>query len=280
MSHETPHELSTDAPLECLNCGTPLHGEYCSSCGQAAHEGRHPTIAHFGHELVHEFVHVDGKIFRTLKALLFQPGLLTQEYWKGRITPWIRPLRIFLIVVALNLLIVHDKVGPMNFQVGVYEDAKGKRDVEINTQGTAPRNRKDLVPVAEHERHEFANNFRTAYSSIRYFSVLFYTLGVWLLFRRRQPFIVNQLVASFHTYSFWYVMAAVGGRVELLKVPAAFLVAVYMFLSVRRLYGHGWKRTTFESVLLIVWLSLIELVLAFTAAVMVEHGWIFNLGGH
>ena len=271
------HIRSTDQPLECLNCGTLLHGEYCSRCGQAAHEGRHPTIAHFGHELVHEFVHVDGKIFRTLKALLFQPGLLTQEYWRGRITPWIRPLRIFLVVVALNLLIVHDKVGPMNFQVGVYRDAKGDRDVEINTRGTAPSKRKDLVPVPEHDRHEFASNFRTAYSSVRYFSVLLYAAGAWLLFRRQQKFFVNQLVASFHIYSFWYLMAAAGGRVDLLRVPCAVLVIVYVLLSIRRLYGHGWMKTVLLTSLLATWLGLIELFLAFGAAIMVERGWVFSL---
>ncbi len=274
------HELSTDQQLECLNCGTPLLGQFCSHCGQASHEGRHPTIAHFGHELVHEFVHVDGKIFRTLKALLFQPGLLTQEYWQGRITPWIRPLRIFLVVVALNLLIVHDKVGPMNFQVGVYRDSKGQRDVEINSTGSAPSRRKDLVAAPEHDRHEFEASFRTAYSSIRYFSVILYAAGAWLLFRRRQKFFVNQLVASFHIYSFWYLMAAAGGRFDLLHVPSAILVVLYLFLSIRRLYGHGWLKSVLQTALLASWLGLIELVLAFAAALMVEHGWVLNLAAH
>ncbi|MBV8844783.1 MAG: DUF3667 domain-containing protein [Bryobacterales bacterium] len=44
----------------------------------------------FFHDLTHEFPHVDGKIFHTLKALMFAPGLLTADYWSGRIASWVR----------------------------------------------------------------------------------------------------------------------------------------------------------------------------------------------
>ena len=53
---------------DCLNCGAALHGEYCSHCGQPAHEGREPSVRHFLHDLTHEFLHVDGRIAGPLKA--------------------------------------------------------------------------------------------------------------------------------------------------------------------------------------------------------------------
>ncbi len=51
--------IADSGHANCLNCDAVLHGEYCSSCGQAAHEGHAPTLGHFGYELMHEFLHVD-----------------------------------------------------------------------------------------------------------------------------------------------------------------------------------------------------------------------------
>jgi len=62
------------------------------------------TIGHFFHDMIHEFAHVDGKIFRTLQALFFQPGRLTEEYWRTRLFVG-QPIRLFLIIVALQALV-------------------------------------------------------------------------------------------------------------------------------------------------------------------------------
>jgi len=264
----------------CLNCGTQLSGDYCSRCGQAAQEGRHPTLGHFGHELVHEFVHVDGKIFRTLKALLFEPGRLTAEYWQGKIVPWIRPVRIFLIVVALNLLVVHDGVGPMNLRIGMYLDAKGQRNIQVNTDPNTVKLSKSFRPVPEEERHEFATKFRTSYSSIRYISVILFAAGSWVLFRRHQKYYVNHLIAGFHFYSLWYLLAAIAGRIGFLQVPLELLVVVYLALAIRRLYGKSWPKTIGTTLLLFAWLGIIEGALGIAAVLLVQRGWVFSAGGH
>ena len=62
------------ANLMCPNCGRELTGRFCADCGQAEHDGHPPTIRHFLHDLAHEFLHVDGRIFLTLKALFLDPA--------------------------------------------------------------------------------------------------------------------------------------------------------------------------------------------------------------
>ncbi|MCA1732133.1 MAG: DUF3667 domain-containing protein [Acidobacteria bacterium] len=69
--------VPTPAP-ECLNCGSPLAGSFCSSCGQKA-ASLHLTVHAFLHDALHEFLHLDGKIFRTMKLLVAKPGMLTRE---------------------------------------------------------------------------------------------------------------------------------------------------------------------------------------------------------
>ena len=59
------------------------------------------ALGHFFHDLFHELLHVDGKIVRTLQALLTRPGQLTLDYWEGRRARYLPPLRMYLIATAL-----------------------------------------------------------------------------------------------------------------------------------------------------------------------------------
>jgi hypothetical protein len=54
---------SPAGPTSCPNCGTLRAGSYCAACGQKAMPMA-PTLSSFVHELTHELVHVDCKIFR------------------------------------------------------------------------------------------------------------------------------------------------------------------------------------------------------------------------
>ena len=73
----------------CANCGSALAGPYCSRCGQHESASHPATMGHLAHELSHELLHVDGKVWRTAKALFLEPGRLTAEYWQGRRAGWI-----------------------------------------------------------------------------------------------------------------------------------------------------------------------------------------------
>ena len=85
----------------CTNCGAALAGSYCSSCGQKA-APLAPTLGYFVHELTHELLHVDGKIFRSLRLLLTRPGFLTRELFAGRRASYVTPIRLYLIASILS----------------------------------------------------------------------------------------------------------------------------------------------------------------------------------
>ena len=63
-------------PSLCPNCGAMRSGAYCAACGQKA-APLNPTIADFLHDLTHELLHVDGKIFRSVRLLLTRPATRT-----------------------------------------------------------------------------------------------------------------------------------------------------------------------------------------------------------
>src|SRR5919205_3072374 len=84
----------------CYNCGEPLHGRFCAACGQEA-KSLNPTLHDFLHEFAHEVLHVDGKIFQSVRKVLFAPGFLTREYFQGRRARWVSPIRLYLIFSVL-----------------------------------------------------------------------------------------------------------------------------------------------------------------------------------
>jgi Protein of unknown function (DUF3667) len=84
----------------CLNCGTALIGPHCHACGQKAKV--HRTLHAFGHDILHSVLHFDGKIWRTLPMLFWDPGALTRRYVHGERAKFVSPLALFLFTVFLT----------------------------------------------------------------------------------------------------------------------------------------------------------------------------------
>jgi hypothetical protein len=96
----------------CLNCGAALVGAHCHACGQRGHV--HKTLGAFFHDLLHGVFHFEGKVWRTLPMLAWDPGRLTREYIDGRRASYVSPIALFLLVIFLffavfNALGVEDK---------------------------------------------------------------------------------------------------------------------------------------------------------------------------
>jgi hypothetical protein len=94
MRHHDP------AATHCGNCGAPLGGAFCQTCGQKV-VGPDVSLHEFFHEAVEELAHFDGKIVQTLRLLLTQPGMLTREFLDGRRVRYISPLRVYLTCSVL-----------------------------------------------------------------------------------------------------------------------------------------------------------------------------------
>jgi hypothetical protein len=96
---------------ECLNCATPLVGDYCHCCGQAGHV--HRTLGAFWHDLLHGVLHFEGKIWRTLPLLAWRPGELTRRYVHGERARFVSPMALFLFAVFLMFVTFSTVGGPI-----------------------------------------------------------------------------------------------------------------------------------------------------------------------
>ena len=62
---------------------------------------RPPTFLQFMREAGGRYVALDGRLWKTLGALVFRPGFLTREYYAGRRRRYVRPARLFLVASLL-----------------------------------------------------------------------------------------------------------------------------------------------------------------------------------
>jgi hypothetical protein len=110
--------------VACRNCGANVTGDYCATCGQETRV-KLPTARVFLREAAGRYVTLDGRLWRTLAALMFRPGFLTREYIVGRRRRYIRPARLFLV---LSLALFAAIRFFADAQMHIPEDPFGKTD--------------------------------------------------------------------------------------------------------------------------------------------------------
>lgn len=90
-------DLDLEPGWQCVTCGQPASGRYCSLCGERRPDLSRYALAHLFTELFESLFHFDAKAFVTLRALFAHPGHLTRDYLRGRRKPFVAPLQLFLI---------------------------------------------------------------------------------------------------------------------------------------------------------------------------------------
>jgi hypothetical protein len=87
-------------PARCLNCGTAIAGKYCHSCGQAS-DVHVLSMREIAGDVTHSLLHLDSRVWQTLKLLVLKPGELTREFIAGRHQSYLPPFRLYLAISIL-----------------------------------------------------------------------------------------------------------------------------------------------------------------------------------
>ena len=87
-------------PPRCLNCGTVISGRHCAQCGQAG-DVHVLSMKEVAGDVTHSLLHLDSRVWRTLRLLVRKPGELTREFITGRHQQYIPPFRLYLAISIL-----------------------------------------------------------------------------------------------------------------------------------------------------------------------------------
>lgn len=101
----TKLEQATALVPACPNCGEVANARarFCGGCGQRRGTNL-LTVKAFVAEVLEESLSLDGRLPRTMRALLLRPGHLTREYTAGRIARYVRPFRLYLVSSVIFFL--------------------------------------------------------------------------------------------------------------------------------------------------------------------------------
>ena len=128
MSH-----LNERIEKNCLNCGTIVTGRFCQQCGQENVEVKES----FGHLILHfieDLTHFDGKLWGTVKLLIFKPAKLTQLYMDGKRASYIHPIRMYLFISAVFFFFIFSNKSSNSIE---------QSDVKKEFTKTIPSSRKE-----------------------------------------------------------------------------------------------------------------------------------------
>jgi hypothetical protein len=251
----------------CLNCGAPLTGTYCSSCGQKRPHTE-LSLRELLHEATEELIHWEGKVPSTLKALFLRPGLLTRDFLAGRRARWLSPLRVYLIS-SLAFFVS----GPLVEGI-THRSAREVAKVTItnpNGTGLTPEIRQEIkeslpARIFGAERIERAatnsaalnRTIESAYPKAMFILLPFFALLTSIAWRKKLPQYPAHLYFALHLHAVVFGVMAMGTVLVGFFAPNRFGVAIglaalgyvawYTLAALRRVFGDTWVNTVGKAV--------------------------------
>lgn len=261
-----------EIPVECCrNCGEKLEGKYCHHCGQkVAHHHDYSVKAFVGHAF-HHLTHFDFKVFRTLPAVIFRPGLVTYDYLTGRQASYVGPVQLFIIA---NLLFFLLKAGGLfHYTLEMY---RGNATTAALIDESIAR----LGVGSEVYRAMFDTSMHFQQKSYIIILIPVFALLMKLLYARSKRYYVEHLIFSFHFFSFYllfllvipiilYTIDAVvslfgaslrGDDVAIFAVIMP-VTALYLAIALKRVYGQSYLVSSLKGIALSV--SILPLILLY-----------------
>jgi hypothetical protein len=248
-------------PLEtrCSNCDAVLDGPYCSRCGQKA-LNLHLLFRQFILEAIDDALSLDSRLVRTLRPLLFRPGVVTRDYLLGRRVTHVPPLRAYLISALIFFGLF--SIFPSRAQIEVFTTGE-TRPVGQGSRMTfefpshvpiGDARYQQLVARAKANPDDFARATGAAVPRV-FFLFLPIFAALLKLFYRRQYYL-DHLVFSLYYHAFvflvfsaMFLMSRTAGwfpgfvRATIGLGLLAWLLA-YLPIALRRVYGDS-NRNTF-----------------------------------
>jgi len=221
--------------------------------------------------VIEDQLSINATLPRTLRALLFHPGLLSSEYLDGRIQRYVPPFRLYLAAsVVFFLLLSFLASGGSNFIVHVNtpvaDSTRTLRELierEDTIQTPAERERAlkpfrtgwtrldsmgnqglgqllDLPP--QQAARTLTKGMLQRAPTAAFLMLPCFALLLQLLYFRRRRYYVEHFVFALHTHAFLFVLFTVmllGARLPWIGPPLLLWLVIYNYLALRKYYGGG-----------------------------------------
>ncbi len=258
----------------CRNCTVALPQllpAFCPSCGQSTRI-QAPRLGEFVQQFGGAYLATEGALWRTLKLLLIRPGELTRLYLAGRRKHYVLPLRLFLTISLVSLLLLRLTIHP---DVDLDASAAKARPATIQIFGSRAglrdgifycddlpqwlchriQRRVDLDPLAmQREMATLGDRFMASLGAASFVMLPAFAMWMKLAYWNRRLRYTEHLVFALHLHAFWFAAMILSlPTIVWLQVPVLVAMPVYALLAMRRVYGGRarwrWLRAALVSLL-------------------------------
>ena len=252
---------------------------------------RPPTLWEFLQQFGGAYVSTEGALWRTLALLLAKPGELTRRYLAGQRKHYVLPLRLYLTLSVLVLLLMRVTAAPglgMEFRAELPPDASsfsvdlgrgraGMKDGQFYCTGLPAwlcqrlQRRMDLDPKGlQREMQQVGERMLGQIGSAMFVMLPAFALWLKLVYADRRLRYTEHLVFALHLHAVWFLLLALMlPGVGWLTAVTMLAVPVYAWLAARRVYGGRWwsrlLRAATAGLLYLVTLALVTAGLALWA---------------
>ena len=231
----------------CKNCNSELVGLYCSECGQK--NSQLLSIKETLKEFTDNVFSFDTRFFITLKYLITKPGLLTTEYWLGRRTKYLPPLRLYL-VMSLMYFFISSIINP-GTDISLYKSDFRENPFQFELGNSSPaivapfvdffqENFNKGVMVAEKKElteHDLVwSNMPTA----MFILMPFMAFCVYLLNKKKKQLYSYHLITVLHFHSFIFFIFTLEEIVPIIEIFTKLYLLYYIFFMFKNIYQDSW----------------------------------------
>lgn len=281
MAANQPVQPGSLDSTQCRNCGANLQGEFCAQCGQRRLREGDRRLGHLLGQFLGAMTDLDSRFWRSIRALLFRPGILSRDYIAGRRTHWLPPITLFLIANVLYFL----APALTDFTLPFYNQVPGDIAIESfhDPERLSPAARErignwrgqvhspltaDWVRARVERRNldrlehsdgrfgytvaDYARDYDARSGAVSKLLIIlhvpFLALALAAMFRRRRLYFAEHFVVALHLFAFVVLF------IELTVGPAS-LVAQLLGGTWYQAMFHAWRPVTLLVVLVYISLA-------------------------
>lgn len=286
QEHGYPIKPMSDETVTCKHCGTVYKGNYCPRCGQSRVVSGMNKRG-FVNAFREAYPQLATTFFRTILELLYRPGYMIRDYFRGHRVIYSGPFKTFIVIASVYVLFVTFTSGkvqlPQNniMQIEMAEKQTGIKANDIPL-GTTVKQRAALEKIKRIRQlddkvsgyegvgpvwtmiKQKANEQGSLYL---FFCVPLLALAAKRAFRRGR-FDGRQLLYAEHFMIFTYLYAVNICFSLIFYVPnvlfngdasdsyPTIIILFYLLWTYKGIYGWRWRETLRRAIPLAAWSAL------------------------
>ena len=239
----------------CKNCNSELVGLYCSECGQKNTELL--SVKAIVKELTDNMFSFDSRFFITLKYLIIKPGFLTKEYWAGRRTTYLPPLRMYL-VLSVFYFFLHSIMDEGLLHIIIDKSPQNNpKTFAFNTDGVPQifhfiiDNLNKGIKVTDERR--LSKDFMGDYMPSAMFILMpFMGLLLLLVYKKKKLFYSYHLITVLHFHCFVFFLNSVEELIPIIEDIITLFFFYYAVSMLKVIYQDSWVKTSMKFMMLLV----------------------------